>query len=62
MKSHGPKSGECCPYHLVIYKALTPSLHYNLKARLRQRHSITLPLATQLEVGIYERLEVPLLR
>jgi hypothetical protein len=32
------------------YKALTPPLNYNSKARLRQPHSITPPLATQLKV------------
>jgi hypothetical protein len=32
------------------HKALTPPLHHNSKARLRQPHSITPPLATQLEV------------
>jgi hypothetical protein len=34
----------------LTHKALTPPLDYNSKARLREPHSITPPLATQLEV------------
>jgi hypothetical protein len=38
-------------YSGPAYKALIPPSNDNLEAGLRQRHYITLPSATQLEVG-----------